>query len=48
MTSDAEQYWHSNIISAYSLDNLSPAAPSSLSALPDLNSVYLHGMQTRS
>ena len=41
MTSDAEQYWHSNIISAYSLDNLSPAAPSSLSALPDLNSVYL-------
>ncbi|MGB3018383.1 MAG: hypothetical protein WBC65_11295, partial [Ignavibacteria bacterium] len=25
----------------YSLDNLSPAAPSSLSALPDLNSVYL-------
>ncbi len=40
-TSDPDQFWRSNIISGYSVDNLAPFAPSTLAAAPDLNSVYL-------
>ena len=41
-TSDNDQFWRSNIMSGYSVDNLSPAAPVSLAAFPDLNSVFLN------
>ena len=41
-TSDNDQFWSSNIMSGYSIDNLSPAAPVSLAAFPDLNSVFLN------
>lgn len=40
-TADPEQYWRSNIISGYSVDNLAPFAPAGLEAAQDLNSVYL-------
>ncbi|MBK8983713.1 MAG: FG-GAP repeat protein [Ignavibacteria bacterium] len=40
-TSDPDQFWRSNIMSGYSRDNLAPAAPLNLSALPDNNSVEL-------
>ena len=40
-TSNINQFWQSNIMSGYSLDNLSPAAPANLAAFPDMNSVYL-------
>ena len=40
-TSDPDQFWRSNILSGYSRDNLAPAAPLNLSALPDNNSVEL-------
>ncbi|HAY32868.1 MAG TPA: FG-GAP-like repeat-containing protein [Ignavibacteria bacterium] len=40
-TSNVNQFWRSNIISGYSRDNLAPAAPLNLSALPDNISVQL-------
>ncbi|HMS66333.1 MAG TPA: hypothetical protein PKD83_13905, partial [Ignavibacteria bacterium] len=40
-TAVQNQFWKSNITSAYSVDNISPAAPTLLSAFPDINSVYL-------
>ena len=40
-TSDPDQFWRSNIMSGYSRDNLAPAAPLNLAALPDNNSVEL-------
>ncbi|MFZ1323405.1 MAG: FG-GAP-like repeat-containing protein, partial [Ignavibacteria bacterium] len=40
-TSNINQFWSSNIMSGYSVDNLSPAAPLNLAAFPDPNSVYL-------
>ncbi|MFZ1320723.1 MAG: FG-GAP-like repeat-containing protein [Ignavibacteria bacterium] len=41
LTVDGNQYWSSNIMSGYSVDNISPLAPANLTAFPDVNSVYL-------
>jgi hypothetical protein len=40
-TSDMNNYWRSNIISGYSVDNLAPFAPQNLAGTPDNNSIYL-------
>ncbi len=41
VTSDPDQSWRSNIVSAYSVDNLAPFAPQNLNGTPDNNSIYL-------
>ena len=40
-TVDPDQLWRSNIVYAYSVDNLAPLPPLNLAAIADLNSVYL-------
>ena len=40
-TSGANEYWRSNILSGYSVDNLAPFAPQALAGTPDNNSVML-------
>lgn len=40
-TSSANEYWRSNILSGYSVDNLAPFAPQALAGTPDNNSVML-------
>ena len=42
LTSDVSQYWRSNILYGYSVDNISPAAPLDLSALNNIISVNLN------
>ena len=44
-TSDPNQYWRSNIMSGYSVDNLAPFAPASLIATPVLSTVNLDWQQ---
>ena len=40
-TSDVNQFWRSNILSGYSIDNLAPFAPGNLSAAPMVSDVSL-------
>ncbi len=41
VTNDPDQFWRSNIVHAYSVDNLAPLPPANVSASADVNSILV-------